>query len=194
MRHNFLYISFPFLHDYDVKMHNFAFCGERKQPTTKYISLSELGYGPLEFKFRRVRLHLANQVGRSNRAIKIERTQIHFFSDVLVAVASLDLKVPILCLKNETTILVLQNVQFESLLLAVRTFTVVTAFKKVAMNTSTHNFSLSPLRLKVLFFLLSRKNNLDRVSPYWQILSVVCTPAPEKPRDIDFILLVPKRV
>ena len=120
-------------------------------------------------------------MGRSNRAIKTERTQIHFLSDVLVAVASLDLKVPILCLKNETTILVLQNVQFESLLLlAVRTFTVVTAFKKVTMNTSTHKFSLSPLRLKVLFFLLSRKNNLDRVSPYWQILSVVCKPLPPK--------------
>ena len=29
-------------------------------------------------------------------AIKTERTQIHFLSDVLVAVASLDLKVPIL--------------------------------------------------------------------------------------------------
>ena len=28
-------------------------------------------------------------------AIKTERTQIHFLSDVLVAVASLDLKVPI---------------------------------------------------------------------------------------------------
>ena len=39
MRHNFLYISLPFLHDYDVKIHNFAFCGERKQPTTKYIFL-----------------------------------------------------------------------------------------------------------------------------------------------------------
>ena len=119
-------------------------------------------------------------MGRSDRAIKTERTQIHFLSDVLVAVASLDLKVPILFLKNETTILVLQNVQFESLLLAVRTFTVVTAFKKVTMNTSTHKFSLSPLRLKVLFFLLSRKNNLDRVSPYWQILSVVCAPLPPK--------------
>ena len=119
-------------------------------------------------------------MGRSDRAIKTERTQIHFLSDVLVAVALLDLKVPILCLKNETTILVLQNVQFESLLLAVRTFTVVTAFKKVTMNTSTHKFSLSPLRLKVPFFLLSRKNTLDRVSPYWQILSVVCTPLPPK--------------
>ena len=27
----FLYISFPFLHDYNVKMPNFAFYGERKQ-------------------------------------------------------------------------------------------------------------------------------------------------------------------
>ena len=77
-------------------MYKFAFCGERKQPTTKYIALSELGYGPLEFKFRRVRLHLANYVGRSNRAINTERTQIHILSDVLVAVALLDLKVPIL--------------------------------------------------------------------------------------------------
>ena len=30
----FLYISFPFLHDYDVKMPNFAFYGGRKQATT----------------------------------------------------------------------------------------------------------------------------------------------------------------
>ena len=27
VRHTFLYISFPFLHDYDVKMPNFAFYG-----------------------------------------------------------------------------------------------------------------------------------------------------------------------
>ena len=35
VHHTFLYISFPFLHDYDVKMPNFAFYGGRKQPTTK---------------------------------------------------------------------------------------------------------------------------------------------------------------
>ena len=35
MHHTFLYISFPFLHDYDVKMPNFAFYGGRKQATTK---------------------------------------------------------------------------------------------------------------------------------------------------------------
>ena len=27
---------FPFLHDYDVKMPNFAFCGGRKQATSKF--------------------------------------------------------------------------------------------------------------------------------------------------------------
>ena len=35
--HNtFLYISLSFLHDYDVKMPNFAFYGGRKQATTKF--------------------------------------------------------------------------------------------------------------------------------------------------------------
>ena len=53
-------ISLPFLHDYDVKMPNFAFYGVRKQATTKFILLFalELGYGPLEFNSIWVRLHL----------------------------------------------------------------------------------------------------------------------------------------
>ena len=37
-------------------------------------------------------------------AIKTERTQIHFLSDVLVAVASLDLKVPILAGKRDSRV------------------------------------------------------------------------------------------
>ena len=50
--HTFLYISLPFLHDYDVKM-----------PISRFMEnvnkrLSELEYGPLEFNFRRARLHL----------------------------------------------------------------------------------------------------------------------------------------
>ena len=57
-----------------------------------FISLSELGYGPLKFSFRRVRLHLTKEKG-GIIAIKTEGTQIHFLSDVLVTVASLDLKV-----------------------------------------------------------------------------------------------------
>ena len=36
VHYTFLYISFPFLHYYDVKMPNFAFYGERKQATTKF--------------------------------------------------------------------------------------------------------------------------------------------------------------
>ena len=58
-----------------------------------FISLSELEYGPLKFSFRRVRLQFAKWVGTIT--IKTERTQIQFLSDVLVAVASLDLKVSI---------------------------------------------------------------------------------------------------
>ena len=37
VHHTFLYISFPFLHDYDVKMPNFAFYGGRKQATTNFF-------------------------------------------------------------------------------------------------------------------------------------------------------------
>ena len=44
--------------DYDVKMPNFAFYGDVNKQRRNFISLSELGYGPLEFKFRRVRLYL----------------------------------------------------------------------------------------------------------------------------------------
>ena len=36
VHHAFLFISFLFLHDYDVKMPNFAFYGGRKQATTKF--------------------------------------------------------------------------------------------------------------------------------------------------------------
>ena len=39
VHHTFWYISFPSLHDYDVKMLNFVVYGERKQATTKiYLS------------------------------------------------------------------------------------------------------------------------------------------------------------
>ena len=59
VHHTFLYISFPFLHDYDLKMPHFAFHRGRKQATTKfYFSASELEYGFLKFSSRRVRLHL----------------------------------------------------------------------------------------------------------------------------------------
>ena len=41
VHHNFLYISLPFLNDYDVKFPNWTFHGGRKQATTKfYFSFS----------------------------------------------------------------------------------------------------------------------------------------------------------
>ena len=60
MHHTFLYISFPFLHDYDVKMPYFAFMEDVNKQRRNFISLSELGYknGHLKFSFGRVRLHL----------------------------------------------------------------------------------------------------------------------------------------
>ena len=36
VHHAFLYISLPLLHDYDVKMPNFALYGGGKQATTKF--------------------------------------------------------------------------------------------------------------------------------------------------------------
>ena len=49
----------------------------------------------MKFSFMRVRLVLTKYVRVRIIAVKTERMQIHFLSDVLVADASLDLKVPI---------------------------------------------------------------------------------------------------
>ena len=93
MHNTFLYISSQFLHDYDVKMLNFAFYGGREQATTNFISVSEIEYGPLKLSLRGFAYNWQSKcVGII--AIKTERTQIHFLSDVLVTLASLDLKVP----------------------------------------------------------------------------------------------------
>ena len=87
----FLYMSFTFLQDYDVKMLNFVFCGERKQATTKIyfsfcawimVTRNSASWG---FSY----IWESKWVGVI--ALKTERTQIHFLCDVLFAVAPLDL-------------------------------------------------------------------------------------------------------
>ena len=78
-------------------MPNFAFSGERKQATTKFYFLFELGYFYSD-SGRFAYIWQSRWVGLI--AIKTERTQIHFLSDVIVAVASLDLKVHIRELKQ----------------------------------------------------------------------------------------------
>ena len=95
VHHTFLYISFPFLHDYDVKMPYFAFIEEVNKQQRNFISLSEFGsvviWNSASGGFAYI--WWSKWVGII--AIKTEKTQIHFLSDVLVAVASLNLKVPI---------------------------------------------------------------------------------------------------
>ena len=66
MHHTFLYISLPFLHDYDVKSLNSCFMKNVNKQRRDFISLSELGFDALKFNFRRVRLHLTKEVGRNN--------------------------------------------------------------------------------------------------------------------------------
>ena len=94
VHHAFFYISLPFLHDYDMKMPNFAFYGGRKQATTKvYFSFwIWMQFTGIQFQDGSPTFWQSKWVGII--AIKTERTQIHFLSDVLFAVASLDLKVP----------------------------------------------------------------------------------------------------
>ena len=65
------------------------------------------------------------------------------------------------------------STKLTSLLLVVMTSTVATASKKVKMVTSTHNLPISYFILKVIHFLLSRINKLDRDFLYWKILSLV---------------------
>ena len=57
--------------------------------------------------------------------------------------------------------------RFTSLLFAMRTSKVATAYKKVTMITSTHILTLSSLRWKGLHFLLSRINKLNRNFFHW---------------------------
>ena len=86
-----------------------------------------------------------------------------------------------------TTILLLQNVQFQlrqvftPFLIAVRTSTVTTASRKETIIPSSHYLPLSSLKWNVLRFLFCRMSKLDR-----DFLPSV------KLRDIAFILSVPK--
>ena len=74
----------PFLHDYDVN----------KQTTTKFSGSLFLNLAMVPSNSTPGGLHLTRGTSVGIIPIKSERTQIHFLRDVLVAVASLDVKVP----------------------------------------------------------------------------------------------------
>ena len=48
MHHAFLYISLPSLHNYDMKLPDFTFCGGREHKTTTSFSFAELRYSLLD--------------------------------------------------------------------------------------------------------------------------------------------------
>ena len=56
------------------------------------FSLSKLECGPQEINSREIRLHLGNFQQIGINAIKIEKTGIHFKTDVFAAVAVVDAK------------------------------------------------------------------------------------------------------
>ena len=89
----FLYISLPFVPDYDVKLPNFTFSGGRIRPRRNFIIFLNLNMvlrnstpGGFAYIWR------TKWVGII--AIKTERTQIQFWSDVFAAFASSYRKVP----------------------------------------------------------------------------------------------------
>jgi len=95
VHHAFLYISLPFLHDYDVKMPNCKFYGGRKQTSDDESLFLSLNLSatikkstPGKFAYT---CHF-QQIGIN--ATKTEKTGIHFKTDFFAAVAVVDAKAP----------------------------------------------------------------------------------------------------
>ena len=85
MHHAFLYISFPSLYDYDVKMPKFTFCGGREHKTTT----------SLFFSWTPEKNSNIWQIERDGiSTIKFEAAWIHFLSDVFMAVTVVAAKAP----------------------------------------------------------------------------------------------------
>ena len=100
--HTFLYIYFPFLHDYDVKMPKFARFMEdvnkQRRNLFLFLSLNMVTWNSPTGGFAYI--WQSRWVGIIT--IKTVRTQIHFLSNVLVAIALLDL-IPISLVERKRT-------------------------------------------------------------------------------------------
>ena len=86
VRHAFLNISLPSLHDYDVKCLMSRFVEDVNTRQRLSSSFSELRYSLLEFSSRKNCQDLTNWMRWMN-AIKFEAVRIHFLCNVFVAVA-----------------------------------------------------------------------------------------------------------
>ena len=90
VHHTFLFISFLFWHDYDMKMPNSAVYGGREQATTKfYFSILSLAMVPRNSASGGF-THIWQSKCIRIIAIKTEGTDIHFLSDVLIAVRAVE--------------------------------------------------------------------------------------------------------
>ena len=93
MLHAFLYISLPLLHDYNVKMPSFTFYGGRKTNDDKLFLLFLNLSAPKEINSREL-VYISYFQRIEINATKLEKTPIHFKSDVFAAVTFVDAKSP----------------------------------------------------------------------------------------------------
>ena len=92
MHHTFLYISLLLCHYCDMKMPYFAFYGEHKLATMQfYFSFWTWIWSLGIWLLKRVCLYIWQRKWLRIIKIKTERMEIHFLTDVLIAIASLDL-------------------------------------------------------------------------------------------------------
>ena len=87
MRHAFLYISLPSLHDYNVKVLKSRFVEDGNTRQQLSFSFPELWYSPLKFNFKNISANIWRNKRDGISAIKFEAARIHFLSDVFAAVA-----------------------------------------------------------------------------------------------------------
>ena len=94
VHHAFLHISLPLLHDYDVKMPSFTFYGGRKTSDDKlfflFLNLSAVPKKSTPGKLAYISYFQRIEIN----ATKLEKTPIHFKSDVFAAVTIVDAKSP----------------------------------------------------------------------------------------------------
>ena len=83
VHHAFLYISLPSLHDYDVEVPKFTFCGGREHKTTTFlVILSRTSIKLLEFNSRKNCEHLTNWTKLKKRDEVWTETHMGFWFEV----------------------------------------------------------------------------------------------------------------
>ena len=79
------------MHDYNVKMPNFTFCGECEHTRQRLcFSFPELQYSLLEFNSRKINIANIWRIEQDRiSAMKFEAAWLHFLSDVFKAITNI---------------------------------------------------------------------------------------------------------